>query len=181
MSIIIARNPNTKILSVGIVMPGYFGTDGDGIKLVDQDVVFPIGQVEKIAELPSNVFDSNQKSGKSKGENPFRNPDGTFKEGYNGGSKGPSPMAKTLTEKVREVLSNKYYDKKDGTKVRAFELLAEAIVDNAVLKGNPKIINTVWDRLDGKVTQGIRLGGAIAHGVVNDEEIKRLIALFPEA
>lgn len=181
----IGKNPNTKQASVAILMHGYFGLGKDGIKLVDSDKVFPIDSITKVGEIPTNAFDMFQKQPSKLGENmgnPQRDTKGRFTQGHriSVGNNGGRPTKTPITDMIKEVLEYKHYDKKDGSQVRALELLAEQTVDRAILQGNGKALDTIFERIEGKVTQGIRLSGAIAQGSLPEETLNKLDKLFKD-
>lgn len=181
----IGQNPNTKQCSVAILMHGYFGLGRDGIKLVDSDKVFPIESVIKVAEIPSNAFDMLQKAPSKLGENMEdnqRDNRGRFIQGHrvSVGNKGGRPSKTPITDRVKEVLDNKFYERKDGKHMRAIDLYAESLVDRAILQGNGKAIDTVYERIEGKVTQSVKLSGAVAQGNLSEEALERMAKIFPD-
>lgn len=84
----------------------------------------------------------------------------------------------TVTDLIKEVAREKHYEIKGSQKrVVGTHLIAEAIVDGAV-KGNKAMIDIFLERTEGKVKQSIQMSGALPHGVMSDEEKKRLTVLF---
>ncbi len=178
----IAINPNTKVPSVAIRMTGYFGVAQDGIKLVDSENVFPAHTVTKIAELPSDALDTFQLQTEITDEKQIKDRPWLFKSGISGNPKGrPKGTSKTpLADFMREVAEQKHYEiKGTGKRIRAYELMAEIVVDEIVQKKNHKMLETFLDRTEGKVTQGVRMSGAIATASTEDS-LKRIREIFPD-
>lgn len=177
----IGINPNTKQASVAIVLHGYFGLGRDGIKLVDQDTVFEQDRVELAGELPTGIFDTLQKRTDITAEKQHKVIGRPFVKGQSGNPKGrPVGSGAIVTDDLKELLEFKHYEKKDGTRVVARSLMAESMLDRAILQGNTKLIEIILDRVEGKVTQGVKLSGGLYHGKPDDEEMERLLALFPK-
>lgn len=181
----IGINPNTNIPSVAIRLNGYFGLGRDGIKLVDSDTVFQSGSIKLAGVLPITAFDMLQTSETKHGENAEqRDSKGKFMPGNQvaiGNKGGRPPKSKTyLADLMKEVASSKHYKIKDtGEMVVAYDVIAETIVDKAV-KGDMKAIEFFTERTEGKVTQGVKLSGALNHGTIPDKDIDKLKEIFPD-
>lgn len=181
----IGINPNTKQASVAIVLHGYFGLGKDGIKLVDQDTVFEGRTVKKAGELPISVFDTLQEKIQITNDKQIKRPVGNpnWRTGVSANPNGrPKGTTKTpLADLMKEVAQNKHYKiKETGETVVAYDLIAEMVVDEIIHKKNHKYLETFLDRTEGKVTQGVKLSGGLSHGKPDDEEMERLLALFPK-
>ena len=183
----IGINPNTKIPSVAIRLNGYFGLGRDGIKLVDTDTVFQANTIRLAGVLPITAFDTLQSEKENNVEissNGYTDPKtGKFAQGNLGGGrpKGSKNKSKTyLADRMKEVAETKHYKIKDtGEMVVAYDIMAETIVDKAV-KGDMKAIEFFTERTEGKVTQGVKLSGALSHGTISDAELARLKEIFPD-
>jgi hypothetical protein len=181
----IAINPNTKIPSVATVLQGYFGLGEFGVKLVDSETVFREDDVKIVAQIPETAFDMYQTDPESNGNLTGKEPQtgkfikgNRFATGRILGSK--NKKTQTVTELIKEVAQEKHYEIKGTQKrVAGIKLIAETIVDGAV-KGNKAMIDIFLDRTEGKVKQSIQMSGALPHGVMSEEERKRLTALFSD-
>lgn len=183
----IGINPNTKQASVAITMHGYFGLNRDGIKLVDQDTVFEARTVAKAGEIPSNAFDTCQKPQQNTGEIlENKTKAGQFKSGneWRGNDKGRPLGSKNktktpLADLLKVVAEQKHYTIKDtGEKVVAYDLIAEMVIDEIITRKSHKMLETFLDRTEGKVTQGVKLSGAVAQGNLPEETLQKLDKLF---
>lgn len=95
-----------------------------------------------------------KKNPKKIGENTGKDPiTGQFVEGNPGGP-GRTPGTKNFTTKVREALEQMGVDK-DGKAVKYDDALVRKVLELAIIKGHPKMIELVWNYLDGKPTQTI--------------------------
>lgn len=182
----IAINPNTKTPSVAIRMTGYFGMQQDGIKLVDSETVFPAHTVTKLGEIPSEAFATLQLDTDKSVENPSKQtnftPDGKFAKGNSWARNGKQgrPSKTPLTDLLKEVMNEKHYEiKGTGQRIQAMKILAERIVDKAIEKGDSKMIEIIFDRIEGKVTNSVRLSGAIGTATT-EESLKKLREIFPD-
>ncbi|MEN9582083.1 MAG: hypothetical protein RL641_37 [Candidatus Parcubacteria bacterium] len=179
----LAINQNTKIPSVAKVLQGYFGLGEFGVKLADSETVFRESDVKAIAQIPDNAFETYQPRPLNNGKITDKDPiSGKFILGNNLGTGRPkgakNKKNSTVTELIKEVAQEKHYEIKGSSKrVSGIKLIAEAIVDGAV-KGNKAMIDIFLDRTEGKVKQSIQMSGTLPHGVMSDEERKRLTALF---
>jgi len=179
----IAINPNTKIPSVAILLRGYFGLGKDGVKLVDSDVVFQTKDITTAGWLPVTAFDMVKIEGEITNEKQIKRGNPNWKAGVSANPNGrPKGTTKTpLADLLKEVAENKHYKIKDtGEYVRAYDIMAEKVVDKIVERGDLKALEIFLDRTEGKVTQGVKLSGGLSHGTITDEEMKRLNKLFPE-
>lgn len=178
----IGINPNTKIPSVAIRLNGYFGLGRDGIKLVDSDTVFPCTNIKLAGMLPITAFDTLQTEEIETAEKQQRVIGRPFPTGVSGNPKGrPKGTTKTpLADLLKEVAGTKHYKIKDtGEMVVAYDVIAETIVDKAV-KGDMKAIEFFTERTEGKVTQGVKLSGALSHGTIPDKDLEKLKEIFPD-
>lgn len=178
----IGINPNTRQATVVTIRPGYFGLNRDGVQFMDQPVVFKYTEVEIIACVPTKEIerlqDNLQKTDTKQLLKPW-----LFKPGKSGNPYG-RPKGKTsktpLTDLMKEVAFSKHYEVKGSDeKVLAIEIMAEQIIDQAV-KGDKKSLDTFLERIEGKVTQGIRLSGGLSHGTPTDDEMAKLREIFPD-
>lgn len=176
----IGINPNTQIPSIAIKMTGYFGIGNNGVKLVDSDIIFNEKAVKIMKRVPVNAFDTLQVTKINHGVYVERDEKGRVGAGNKlaVGNKGGRPSKTPITDRIKMILESKHYQKKDGTYVRADDLLAEAIVDQAVLRGNTKAIDLIMERVEGRVTQGVKMSGAIATVGINENDLMRLKKLF---
>jgi predicted ThiF/HesA family dinucleotide-utilizing enzyme len=175
-------NPNTKIPSVAILLRGYFGLGKDGVKLVDSDMVFEPKDTKVAGLLPITAFDTVKVRENITSEKQVKRGNPNWKVGVSANPNGrPKGTTKTpLADLLKEVAENKHYKIKDtGEYVRAYDIIAEKVVDRIVEKGDLKALEIFLERTEGKVTQGIKLSGALAHGSASDEEMNRLRLLFP--
>jgi hypothetical protein len=94
-----------------------------------------------------------------------------FKPG-NRANPGGRPKGDSLTSIVREVLAEQIDSAADRKRLRK---VAEAIV-TAAESGNPKVIQQLWDRVDGKVPDRIagHDGGPIRHQMEHDVRLSGL-------
>ena len=71
-----------------------------------------------------------------------------------------NPEGLSLKRRVSDVLRDplKSLSKEDAKRTKAIELLAQAIVQDAI-KGSKEDRKEIWERLDGKVIQGIAGAG----------------------
>lgn len=94
----------------------------------------------------------------------LRNPDGTIKKGMSLNPKGKPKGLKNLTTKVKEALL-----KLSNVEGKTFEdLLVDRILVESIQNGNNKILNHLWDHIDGRPMQKIDMtsDGAPLQGVV---------------
>lgn len=181
--IIIARNPNTQIATIAKYHKWYFGVADDGYEMNDDGEVYAGSRVESIGELPENVFEQAQKT---IDQNHYQNhKPWYFKKGNKlavGASGNTSPRKNVVTDRVLEVLEQKHYAiKGTGQKVRGIDLYAEKLVDDLIEKRNPLLVKEYNERLEGKVTQGVKLSGGLTHGTLSDADMERLKEVFPES
>jgi hypothetical protein len=79
-----------------------------------------------------------------------RNPDGTLKKGFTA-NPGGRPKGKSLTSRIREALM-----KPSNIEGKTYEdLLVDRILVESIQNGSSKIINHLWDHVDGKAMQKI--------------------------
>lgn len=77
-----------------------------------------------------------------------------FKKGQSGNPNG-RPKRPSLTTKLREALAD--YESSTG---KAFdELLVNRLLKEAIEKGDMRAIHMIWERMDGKVPQGLEHSG----------------------
>ncbi len=181
----IGINPNTRQATVVTIRPGYFGINKDGAQFADQPVVFRYKEIEIIAEIPTQEIERLQENNEKLATNMhlFKRVVGRpFQKGhrYSVGNKGGRPSKTPLTDRMREVANSKYYEVKGSDeKVLAIDLMAEQIVDR-IVNGDKKALDTFLERIEGRVTQGIKLSGGLTHGVPTAEEMAKLGEMFPD-
>lgn len=181
----IGINPNTKIPSVAIRLNGYFGIGKDGVKLVDSDTIFQSNTIQLAGVLPITAFDTLQTEGELSGEDQVRDKKtGQFMKGRSGNPAGRPvgiPSKNPVTELLKEVLETKHYKIKDtGEMVVAKEIVAEKWVDRVVERLDPRLLEMMMDRTEGRVTQGVRISGALSHGVIPEKDLEKLKEIFPD-
>ena len=97
-----------------------------------------------------------------------RNPDGTFKTGFSGnptgaGRKGSFSIMTLIRKKMEEIPNGQTEEWK--------EQIAKIILDEAVTKRNPKILQLIVEYMDGKPRQTIELD-------TNEESVNSLTDLL---
>ena len=78
-----------------------------------------------------------------------------FQKGQSGNPGGRPKSAVSVTAHIRAKLA-KYADLPDGRRVKRVDALAEKIIEQA-LAGDPAMIKLVWERVDGKVTDKLKI------------------------
>jgi hypothetical protein len=79
--------------------------------------------------------------------------------GTSGNPEGKKPGTKNMTTRIRELLETQAVDKQ-GNKLEKtyFELLVERVVEKAISRGDSKMIELIWNYVDGKPKGNIDLG-----------------------
>jgi hypothetical protein len=85
-----------------------------------------------------------------------------FQPGVSGNPAGKPPGAKHLSTRLYEALLKTVPD--DPDQKTYLDLLTRRILKDAIEKGNTNLINLIYDRVEGKPDQGVRLE------VTNDQE-----------
>lgn len=103
-----------------------------------------------------------------------------FKPGQSGNPAGKAPGTKNLTSRIREGLARLGAKDAQGNPLPVEEALAQKIIKMA-LDGDRKMIELVWNYLDGKPPQNIDLtskGERVGTVVLSAEEERRIEELF---
>lgn len=79
-----------------------------------------------------------------------------FKPGESGNPNGRPVGSKSITTMVREAL-DEVIKMKDGSEVDMKGLLIKRILDKAIQKGDDRMIQMIWEQLDGRPNQKIDL------------------------
>lgn len=79
-----------------------------------------------------------------------------FKPGESGNPDGRPVGSKSITTMVREAL-DEVIKMKDGSEVDMKGLLIKRILDKAIQKGDDRMIQMIWEQLDGRPNQKIDL------------------------
>lgn len=81
-----------------------------------------------------------------------RNPDGTFKKGVSGNPAGPKPGYKHLTTLLTDFLKQKHHSGETYDR-----LLIQRVAKKAIEEGSERMIEHIWDRMEGKPKQSMDL------------------------
>lgn len=109
-----------------------------------------------------------------------RDDKGRFKPGASGNPDGKTPGTKNLTTRIRAGLLRMGAKDAQGNPLPVEEALAQKIIKMA-LDGDRKMIELIWNYLDGKPPQNIDLtskGERVGTVVLSAEEEKRIEELF---
>ena len=86
-----------------------------------------------------------------------------FKKGQSGNPGGRPKSAVSVTAHIRAKLA-KYAKLPDGRRVKRIDALAEKIIEQA-LAGDTQMIKLVWERVDGKVADRLKIEDRNNRGV----------------
>ena len=98
-----------------------------------------------------------------------------WKPGESGNPKGKAVGTKSITTLIREALEE-VVKLKDGTESVAKRLLVKRILDKAIDKGDVRMIQMIWEQLDGRPNQKIDLIAEL--GEESRDSIAELTAFF---
>ena len=90
--------------------------------------------------------------------------------------KGRPKGSRSLSTKLREALLQ--YERKTGQSYQ--DLLIQSLLNQAITKGDVRAIREVFDRIDGKVTQGLDLSGSIDLETIDDNTKEEYIKAIAE-
>lgn len=105
-----------------------------------------------------------------------RNEKGQFKPGFSGNPDGPKPGYKQLSTQLKEALAKIW----EGSASEVQELLIKRLLTLAVVKGDMRAIELIFERIDGKVKDHFigELSGFIGHGQIPEEDMGDLVSEF---
>lgn len=99
------------------------------------------GKIQEKVAMPGRVLDDKGRQ--------------VFAPGVSGNPAGKPPGAKHLSTKLFEALMKKHPNDPQGRTYA--ELLTERVLNDAISKGNTNMVNLIYDRVEGKPDQGIKL------------------------
>lgn len=107
-----------------------------------------------------------------------RNPDGTIKKGVVLNPLGRPTGTRNLSTLLAEALK-KASKKADGSDGKTWEeLLIDRVIEKAILKGDSRMVEHVWDRLEGKAPQTITVNPGTDADPMIKEKVDALIDDF---
>lgn len=107
---------------------------------------------------------------------PHAGKDTRFKPGESGNPDGKPVGAKSLTTLVREALEDLATSKETGEQIVLKKLLVKRILKKAIDQGDTRMIQILWEHLDGKAAQKIDVTHEL--GEQSRESVKELTDFF---